>query len=134
MWCSIAPMLTLRPGEIYYLKSSDQIWNWNWNWWIWNWWIWKTSFGLSRYFVATLSYFVGALTPIAASILFSSSKNGIKIQFPNFFFHPEKWEKKFPPSFHPSPHLDFEINSPPGASRTISTLKCFRWWKYWFQI
>ena len=31
--------------------------------------------------------------------------------------------KKFPPSFHPSPHLDFEINFPPGASGTISTLK-----------
>ena len=33
-------------------------------------------------------------------------------------------KKKFTPSFHPSPYLDFENNSPPpGASRTISTLK-----------
>ena len=31
--------------------------------------------------------------------------------------------KKFPPLFHPFHHLDFEINSPPGASGTISTLK-----------
>ena len=27
------------------------------------------------------------------------------------------------PPLHPSPHLDFEINFPPGASGTISTLK-----------
>ena len=32
-------------------------------------------------------------------------------------------KKKFTPSFHPFPYLDFENNSPPGASRTISTLK-----------
>ena len=60
---------------------------------------------------------------IAASILFPPTKNGIKSQLPPFLFPPEKWEKKLLPSFHASPHLDFEINFPPGASGTISTLK-----------
>ena len=61
-----------------------------------------------------------------ASILFLPTKNGIKSQLPlppPPFVPPEKLEKKLPPSFLPSPHLDFEINFPPGTFRTISTLK-----------
>ena len=55
---------------------------------------------------------------IAANILFPSTKSGIKSQLLL-----EKWEKKSPPSCHPSHRLDFETNFPPGASGTISTLK-----------
>ena len=60
---------------------------------------------------------------IVTSILFLPTTNGIKSQSPPLFVPPREMGKKFSPSFHPSPHLDFEINSPPGASGTISTLK-----------
>ena len=60
---------------------------------------------------------------IAASILFPPTKNGITSQLPPLFVPPREMRKKFPPSFHPSPHLNFEINFPPGGSETISTLK-----------
>ena len=42
---------------------------------------------------------------------------------PLSFWSPQRNEKKIPPSFHPSPQLDLEINFPPGTSETISTLK-----------
>ena len=49
---------------------------------------------------------------IAASILFPPTKNGIKSQLPPPFCSHREMRKKFSPSFHPSPHLDFEINFP----------------------
>ena len=54
---------------------------------------------------------------------FSPTKNGIKCQIPSLFVLPRKMKKIPPPSFRPSPHLDFEINFLPGSSGTISTLK-----------
>ena len=54
------------------------------------------------------------------------TNNGMKSLLPPpppFFCFLQRNEKKnFSPSFHLSPHLDFEINFPPGASGTISTL------------
>ena len=55
---------------------------------------------------------------------FSPIENRIKSQLPLSFGFLQRNEKKnFPSSFHPSPHLDFEINFSPGSSETISTLK-----------
>ena len=62
---------------------------------------------------------------IVASIFFPPLKNGIKSQLRPFLFPPEKWKKKkkSSPLFSSFSHLDFEINSSPGASGTISALK-----------
>ena len=53
----------------------------------------------------------------------SSLKMEEKVSYPLLFVPSREMRKNFFSSFHPSPHLDFEINSPLGASRTISTLK-----------
>ena len=53
---------------------------------------------------------------------FSPTKNGMEIQLPPFLSS-QRNEKKILPSFHPSPHLHFEINFSAGASATISVLK-----------
>ena len=75
-----------------------------------------------QYYILKISAFFMCYA-IAASILPPPTKNGIKSQLPPFFIPHREMRKKFSPTFHPPPHLDFEINSPPGASRTISTLK-----------
>ena len=77
----------------------------------------KKFVGVHLYVVYAICY------TIAASILPPPlTKNGVKSQLPPFLPPPQRNEKKIPP-FSPFPHLDFEINSPPGASRIISTLK-----------
>ena len=61
---------------------------------------------------------------IAASILFPPTKNGTKSQLPPLLPPPPReMRKKISHLFSSFPHLDFEINFPPGASRTIFTLK-----------
>ena len=58
---------------------------------------------------------------MAASIL-PPTKNGMKVScLP--LFAPQRNEKKNLPPLFILPHPDFEINFPPGASGTISTLK-----------
>ena len=42
---------------------------------------------------------------------------------PPLFVPLREMRKKIPLSFHPSPHLDFEVDFLPGAFRTISTFK-----------
>ena len=54
---------------------------------------------------------------------FPPTKNGIESYLFPLFVPPREIRKKFPPSFHPSTYLDFEINFPSGASRAISTFK-----------
>ena len=56
-------------------------------------------------------------------MLFLPTKTGTKSQWPPLFVHPREMRKKIFPLFSSYPHLDIEINFPPGASGTISTLK-----------
>ena len=64
---------------------------------------------------------------IAASILFPPTKNRIKCQLTPPLFaprpSPREMRKKVPSSFHSSPHLDFEINSPPLCLQNFFHLK-----------